>query len=213
MKFKNKRDVRDFVWKRIERVAEFPFPVKGRIPNFKGAKKACEKIRRLKNYYDSEVIFCAPDSPLLRARQIVLEDGKLLLAPKPHFKGIIMIKGNPENAYLSRMLKYGVELKAETIREIVNEIGIFIQGCVAIDIEGNRIGKGTGYGDKEYEFLREKGLITSKTVYAVICHDLQIFDDLSYLMERHDVKSDVILTPKKILLTRVGRERDISILP
>ncbi|RLI79278.1 5-formyltetrahydrofolate cyclo-ligase, partial [Archaeoglobales archaeon] len=32
-----------------------------------------------------------------------------------------------------------------------------------------------------------------------IAHEVQIFEDLSHLMGKHDVKADVILTPKKII--------------
>ena len=55
--------------------------------------------------------------------------------------------------------------------------------------------------DKEYKILREKELIDNDTIYIVIAHPIQVFDDLSHLMEEHDVKVDVILTPNEIIWT------------
>jgi 5-formyltetrahydrofolate cyclo-ligase len=206
MRFKSKREVREYVWKNIEKFADFPFPPKGRIPNFVGASKACEKLRELERYRRSEIVFCAPDSPLKRAREIILEDGKTLLAVKPKMKGFLLLKnGNPkECATISGMSKYGVEVKLETLN---GEVGVFVQGCVAIDRKGNRIGKGSGYGDREYALLKKKGLIGEDCLYVVIAHDSQVFDDLSYLMQEHDVKADVIITPKSIIWTGDGSKR------
>ncbi len=203
---KSKRQIREEVWKKIEKFADFPFPVRGRIPNFKGSRKACEKVRELEEYKKAKAVFVAPDSPLLRLREVVLEDGKFLVAPKPHFRGIVVLKGNPKNATITRMLKYGTEVSPETLRDLVGKIDVFVQGCVAVDLNGNRIGKGTGYGDKEYHFLKRHGLFDDP-LYVVVCHEVQIYEDLSYLAEEHDVRCDVILTPERILWTREGLRR------
>ena len=92
-------------------------------------------------------------------------------------------------------------------KELRNKIDIFVQGCVAVDRQGNRIGKGSGFGDKEYDLLRKHGLLSDDTLYVVVAHDLQVFDDLSNLAEEHDVKADVILTPTRIIWTENYRER------
>lgn len=208
MRFKSKREVREYVWRNIEKFADFPFPPKGRIPNFIGASKACEKLRELERYRNSKIVFCAPDSPLKRAREIVLEDGKILLAVKPRMKGFLLLRnGNPkECATISGMDKYGTEIELGTLKKI-GKVDVFIQGCVAIDRRGNRIGKGSGYGDKEYALLKEKGLLAEDCLYVVIAHDSQVFDDLSYLMDKHDIRADVILTPHSIIWAEDNSEQ------
>ncbi len=191
----DKQKIRDLVWKRIERFSKFPPPY-GRIPNFVGAEKACERLRELKQYRKAKVVFCAPDSPLRRAREIVLEDGKVLLAVKPKMTGFLVIERGKAGT-LKEMLRYGREVDLD---ELKLKVDVFVQGCVAVDRKGNRIGKGSGFGDREYSILREKGLLKN-CIYVVIAHPVQVFEDLSHLMDEHDVRVDVILTPEGVIWT------------
>jgi 5-formyltetrahydrofolate cyclo-ligase len=199
MKFKTKGDVRRFVWSRIKEYALPPFPVEGRIPNFKGSYKACERLRGLERYTESKIVFSAPDSPLRRAREIVLEDGKTLLAVKPRLKGFLILKGRAD-VTIRGMIRDGMEIEEDRLPEI-GSVDVFIQGCVAIDRMGNRIGKGSGFGDREYRILQSAGILKD-CLYVVIAHEVQIFEDLSYLVEKHDVGADVILTPKNVIWCR-----------
>ncbi len=192
--FRSKQEVREFVWRRIEKFARFP-PPWGRIPNFAGAERACERLRELDAYRKAKVIFSAPDSPLRRAREMALEDGKILLAVKPKMTGFLVVEKGKAGT-IKEMMRYGREVDLDSLNI---KVDIFLQGCVAIDRKGNRIGKGSGFGDREYRLLKEKGLLSDDCLYVVIAHPIQIFDDLSYLMDEHDVKADVILTPNEII--------------
>ena len=194
--FKSKRDVREYVWNAIKPYSKFPPPY-GRIPNFVGAEKACEKLRKLEEYRKANVVFSAPDSPLKRAREIVLEDGKTLLVVKPKMTGFLLVERGKAGT-IKEMLRYGREVD---LNELSIHVDIFLQGCVAVDKKGNRIGKGSGFGDREYAVLREKGLLSDVTLYVVVAHPIQIFEDLSYLVDEHDVKVDLIITPNKIIKT------------
>ncbi len=193
--FRSKQEVREWIWNAIKPYSKFPPPY-GRIPNFLNAERACEKLRDLNKYRKAKVVFVAPDSPLRRAREIVLEDRKILIAVKPRMKGFLIVKRRAGT--IRDMLRYGKEIDLNNLKLHVD---LFVQGCVAVDRKGNRIGKGSGFGDKEYKILREKGLIDNDTIYIVIAHPIQVFDDLSHLMEEHDVKVDVILTPNEIIWT------------
>ncbi|MEM4747914.1 MAG: 5-formyltetrahydrofolate cyclo-ligase [Archaeoglobaceae archaeon] len=196
--FKSKEEVREYVWRKIEPFSKFP-PY-GRIPNFRGAEKACEKLRNLEEYWSSECIFSAPDSVLLRLREIVLEDGKMLLAALPRMKGFVLlrqkVKPTIENLKIGEKADFG---------KLRKKVGIFAQGCVAVDLKGNRIGKGSGFGDREYEILKREGVLKNEALFIVIAHEIQIFDDLSHLIEKHDARADVILTPEKIIRTKADR--------
>ena len=205
MRFGSKQKVREFVWKRIEKFARFP-PPWGRIPNFVGAEKACERLRVLDAYRNARVIFSAPDSPLKRAREIVIEDGKSLLAVKPKMTGFLIVERGRAGT-IGEMMRYGREVDLDRLNI---KVDVFLQGCVAIDRKGNRIGKGSGFGDREYLLLKEKGLISDECLYVVVAHPVQIFEDLSYLMDEHDVKADVILTPNDIVWTEHGLKRIYS---
>lgn len=196
MRFKNKEEVRNYVWRKIEQFCDFPSPY-GRIPNFKDSKKACEKIREIEEYHSTTCVFSAPDSVLLRLREIVLEDGKTLLAVLPRMKGFVVLTERVKPTI--DKLKLG---KIADFNELRGKVGVFAQGCVAIDIHGNRIGKGTGFGDREFEILEKYGVLAKKAIFVVVAHEIQIFNDLSYLVEEHDKKADLILTPTRIIRTQ-----------
>jgi len=55
----------------------FPFPCRGRIPNFKGAEAATEKLRQLEEWKKAKVVFVNPDSPQRKIRENTLKDKKL----------------------------------------------------------------------------------------------------------------------------------------
>jgi 5-formyltetrahydrofolate cyclo-ligase len=207
--FRSKKEVRNHIWEKIEPFADFPFPVRGRIPNFKGASRACNRLRELKAYRTCNAVFSAPDSPLRKARQMVLEDGKWLIAAKPHLEGLIILKDGEAKrlSSLTAMLKYGKDVTLWELRELGLSVGIFLQGCVAVDLKGNRVGKGSGYGDKEFWMLKESGLLAEDYVYAVVCHPVQIVEGLENLMSDRDAKVDVILTPHEIIWTEHAKQR------
>ena len=198
--FESKEEVRRYVWNKIERFCRFPKPY-GRIPNFSNVRRACERIRELKEYWESNCVFSAPDAPLLRLREIVLEDGKLLLAVKPKLKGFVLVKRKIKPT-IKAMVEYGENVKIETLKL---KVDIFAQGCVAVDLYGNRIGKGSGFGDKEYMILKEHDILSENAIYVVVAHEVQVFEDLSYLMKKHDVQADIILTPNRIIWTKKNR--------
>jgi 5-formyltetrahydrofolate cyclo-ligase len=198
--FKSKKEVRDFVWKKLEKIC-FPQPY-GRIPNFYGARKACERIRDLSEYKRAGIIFSAPDGVLLRLREITLEDGKLLLVALPKMKDFRLVSENVRPT-IRAMERVGKKVDFTVLK---GSVSVFAQGCVAVDLKGNRIGKGSGYGDREYEILASRGLFSPNPLYVVVAHDLQVFDDLSHLAEEHDVRADVILTPTRTIRTENYRD-------
>lgn len=106
----------------------------------------------------------------------------------------------------SPRLKYGfLRVKGgKNLKEILKNservdipfVDIAIIGSVAVDLKGNRIGKGGGYGDREIKILKSR----NKNLKVITnIHDLQLFEDFSYLMEEHDEKVDIIVTPEKII--------------
>ncbi len=188
--FRSKDELREYVWKVIERYSKFPPPY-GRIPNFVGAERACEKLRELEAYRRAEVVFCAPDSPLRRAREIALEDRKILIVAKPKMTGFLLVE---RGSTIKEMMRYGRKVDPRDY-----EVYLIVQGCVAVDRRGNRIGKGSGFGDREYALLKK----SKNCVYVVIAHPVQVFDDFGHLMEEHDVRVDVIITPEGIICCRL----------
>ncbi|KAM9366967.1 methenyltetrahydrofolate synthase domain-containing protein [Symphorus nematophorus] len=71
----SKWDIRQKVWDYIEEnnLANFPRPVHNRIPNFKGAIQACNRLADLQEFKSSQTVKVNPDRPQQQARFVALE--------------------------------------------------------------------------------------------------------------------------------------------
>lgn len=60
-----KKEIREYIWNFLEenKLGRFPFPLKNRIPNFKGAEKAAAFVFTMPEYKKAKVIKVNPDSP------------------------------------------------------------------------------------------------------------------------------------------------------
>ncbi|MFB0509747.1 MAG: 5-formyltetrahydrofolate cyclo-ligase [bacterium] len=191
-----KDEIRQKIWNYMEKnnLVKFPKPCYGRIPNFVGAKIAGKRIQELKEFKKTQCVFSAPDSSLTEVRRQTLLAGKTLLVALPHIVGYREITGKEladKAVTISGFKRYGKEPKTPA--------DLFVQGSVAVDLKGNRLGKGKGYGDREYVELKELGLLNSKAKVVTVVHDCQIVEDFSQLTDEHDIKVDYILTPAKII--------------
>jgi len=148
-----------------------PFPVYGRIPNFKGSEEAALRLRTVEEYSRANVVLCNPDSPQRPVREIVLRDGKVLVVATPRLsRGFVAIEGPKDPAYAST-IKGFMEL-GRPVKPGDYEIDVFVAGSVAVDLEGYRLGKGTGYSDVEFKLWSDAGSITDKTLRVTTVHDL-----------------------------------------
>ena len=191
-----KDEIRKKIWHLLEdeNIADFPRPCYGRIPNFKGSRNVSERIKELSEFENARAVFCAPDMVLKRIREIVLEEGKVLVVALPHIKDIVEINERREISEATKIrgfVKYGKPLSMQ--------IDLFVQGSVAVDRNGNRLGKGKGYGDREYMILKQKGLLQDSVKTVTIVHRLQIVDDISKLMGKWDVRINYILTDRGVI--------------
>jgi 5-formyltetrahydrofolate cyclo-ligase len=83
----------------------------------------------------------------------------------------------------------------------MRQIDLFITASLAVTVKGGKLGKGGGLGDLGYAICREHGIISDETTIVTIAHPLQV---VSYevQVERHDIPSDYVVTPEKIIETR-----------
>jgi 5-formyltetrahydrofolate cyclo-ligase len=192
-----KQQLREKIWSEMERlgVATFPLPCKGRIPNFLGAEAAAEKLRQLEEWKKAKVIFVNPDSPQRKVRENALKDGKTLIMASPRLKkGFILInpadvKGKEHLAStIKGAFKFGVELQDFPKPDLI------VEGSVAVDLQGRRLGKGHGYGDTEIEILKRK---FGQIPVATTVHDMQIVEKVPF--EEKDEEVSIIVTPTKTI--------------
>lgn len=208
-----KAKIRDEVWTRLERagVARPPFPIRGRIPNFHGAELAARRLVELDLFRRAEVIFVNPDSPQFHVRLAAIEGGKTLVVPTPRLRGGFIVLDNVpkgkawEASTIRGMFKYG-----RTTYELDLKIDLKVQGSVAVDLRGGRLGKGHGYGDLEYAILREMGVLDDTTPIVTTVHELQIVDYIP--IQQHDVPVDLVITPRRVLHVRGAHRRPPGVI-
>ena len=86
-----KPSIRQKVWECMEKndLANFPRPVYNRIPNFKGANLAGQKVLEMEEFKNAKTIKVNPDKPQEEVRYHVLDQDKTLLVPTPRLsKGL-----------------------------------------------------------------------------------------------------------------------------
>ena len=72
-----------------------------------------------------------------------------------------------------------------------------VEGSVAVDLNGGRLGKGGGYADQEIEHLLLKNAINDKTPVVTTVHEAQIVEEVP--LEPHDKKINMIVTPERVI--------------
>ena len=203
----SKEAARRQVYRRLREAgaARFPFPIEGRIPNFKGAERAAARLRALPLYQRARALKVNPDTPQQPVRAMALADGKIVYMPTPRLRGAFL-RIRPEDvprgeegraARLSHAAEYGQPVTLDELRPERAPIDLVVAGAVAVTRDGARAGKGEGYADYEYALLRELGHPELPVVTTV--HPLQIVDRLP--VEPHDLAVDVIVTPDEVIET------------
>ena len=196
-----KSEIRARVWDRLqeERLAHFPFPPHGRIPNFADARQAAERLHDSPVFDGVKRIKANPDSPQLPVRYLALARGVQVYMPTPRLKGGFKLLDPdkiPEGslrkaASLSGCDKWAIEIPVRDLPQM----DLIVCGSVAVDRQGHRCGKGEGYSDLEYAILRELGHPPTPVVTTV--HDVQIVDRIP--MDANDLPLSAVFTPTQIL--------------
>jgi 5-formyltetrahydrofolate cyclo-ligase len=195
----SKKLLREKIWAELEAsgFAKFPLPCFGRIPNFAGSEKAADKVRLLKKWKEAKVVFANPDYAQQKVREYALLDGKVLVMASPRLRhGYVVVysknvKGAESFASTIRgAFKYG---RTVNIQEIPKP-DLIIEGSVAVDIRGYRLGKGHGYGDAEIKILKN---IFGFIPIATTIHDMQVVEAVP--VEEKDEKISIIVTPTRVI--------------
>ena len=173
------------------------------IPNFIGADQAAARLQRMDIWKRAKVVKCNPDHAQIPVRRMALEDGKLLYMAVPQLVDekcfveltveSLAAKGKtPADAETwEGALEYG---KQVTFEQMVH-IDIAVVGCVAVTLEGARIGKGGGFADLEFGVLRHYRLIDDHTTIITTVHDMVIVDVEDIPLQDHDTFLHYIITP------------------
>lgn len=201
MRFSDKATARQAVWDTLQakRVARFPFPPHGRIPNFAGARQAAERLLGHALFKRVRVIKVNPDSPQRWVRQLALERGITVITPTPRLKGAFRVldpRRIPREHYAkAASLKRGGQWGEDIALAGMPKVDLVVMGSVAVTRDGRRLGKGHGYADLEYALLRELG--NPVVPLATTVHKLQVVD--AFPIEAHDTPLTLIATPDELI--------------
>jgi len=200
-----KNEIRYRIWDLLDKkkIARFPLPPHGRIPNFEGAERAAQILRKTDIWRKASVIKCNPDSPQRPVREIALIEGKILYMAVPRLRDErcfielhkSRIMGNPVSAAtIKGAFRWGKKVGPEHMKSV----DLVIAGSVAVDKKGGRIGKGGGFSDLEFAIAREFKILKENTPVVSTVHFLQVIED-NIPMTKHDVPMDYAITPKDLI--------------
>jgi 5-formyltetrahydrofolate cyclo-ligase len=203
-----KQKLRERIWRLLERrrVARFPFPVTGRIPNFQGAEQAAAHAAALPEWQAARRLKCNPDAPQRALRLRALREGKIVFVAVPRLTDArCFLRLDP--ARLGTRLAQAATIKGAArwgepvTPDELGRIDLIVAGSVGVNARGARVGKGGGYSDLEFALAREAGAVDARTTVLTTVHGLQILED-DIPMTGHDVPVDVVVTPERVIRTR-----------
>ena len=195
--FDSKGQARQWVWDALVecRIARFPFPPHGRIPNFAGAAQAAARLFEEQPWRDARAIKVNPDSPQRHVREQALARGTRVYVPTPRLAGGFQLldpeRIPPDKRREAATLKSMAAWAVPVALEEMPALDAIVTGCVAVTIGGQRCGKGAGYSDLEYAILRELG--AQPVPIATTVADLQVVGD--FPVASNDIPLAVICTP------------------
>lgn len=199
--YKDKAAAREAVWEtlRARRLARFPFPVRGRIPNFKGAEAAARLLLEEEPWRSAGVLKVNPDAPQRPLRAEAIRRGKTLLMPAPRLKAgfrVLDPRNIPEGAMKeAASLSKGMRWTREVSLGTLPRVEAVVVGSVAVTRDGRRCGKGEGYADLEMAVLLELG--QSPVPVGTTVHGVQVLD--GFPAGAHDVPLALVATPTEVI--------------
>lgn len=214
-----KAEIRQRIWDYIEKndLANFPRPVHHRIPNFKGASAAGEKLILMEEFKKARTVKVNPDKPQEIMRYKALEERKTLLVPTPRLRnGLfnrIVPPSNANAALLKRCAtREGITNYSRPVGlDYTGNIDLIVIGSVAVSTKGFRIGKGEGYADMEYAMMVTMGAVNEDTAVITTVHDCQVVDIPDQLVDDHDLMVDFIVTPTRVIKCEGEKSKPVGI--
>jgi 5-formyltetrahydrofolate cyclo-ligase len=199
-----KQAVRERVWNRLEASGAVPHGVTGHIPAFYDAQAAAQRLTALPLWSAANVVKAVPDRPQQPVRQKALADGKVLYMAVPKLAQplpfYLLDPARPEILPADASTKEGAARHGEPIGlDRMQPIDVIVTGCVAVNSDGARLGKGAGYSDIEVALLQEAGLLSDRTIIATTVHQLQVVDGPIPETD-HDFRVDIIATPQEVII-------------
>jgi len=192
-----------------EGVGAFPFPIRGRIPNFRGAAQAAQRLFESDAWRRARTVKANPDAPQRPVRKRALEEGKVLYMAVPRLRErhcFLRVAAPPERAAAAASIKGAFECGEPVHPRDMQPVDLVVAGSVAVNRFGERIGKGGGFSDLELAIGTAFGLVGPDTRFVSTVHDLQVAET-ELPQARHDTVLDLVFTPTRTIACEPRRPR------
>ena len=214
----DKQRIREQVWTKLTESGAALFPgARGRIPNFRGAAQAAERLAATPEWKEARTIKCNPDAPQRPVRLRALREGKVVYMAVPRlrerkcFWELDPAGLDPKDLAAAATIAGAAKFGRPVHPRGLPHIDLVVAGSVAVNREGARIGKGGGYSDLEFAIGREVGAIDRSTRVATTVHPLQVLDRELPTTD-HDFFLDLIATPDQVIRPPRARRQPAGIL-
>ncbi len=202
-----KVEIRNRIWSLLTQAGIALFPgAYGRTPDFRGKRQVSEQLAKVTEWRDARRVLVLSEPVLRRARQAVVEEGKVLIVPDLARTGSWIVEIDPAAAPKGSASDLAAHLDAARtdlpagVRTLhgrdVAPVDLMVVGAVGVDRGGTRVGKGLGEADLVYALGRARGFILPETPVVVLVHDLQLQEEFYSVREPTDLPVDIIVTPR-----------------
>jgi 5-formyltetrahydrofolate cyclo-ligase len=206
-----KQKIRQRVWALLEAHRVVPPGVYGHIPDFEGSADAADSLATLAAWQSARVIKAVPDKAQLPVRARALSEGKIVYMAVPNLadqRPFYLL--DPRTLTMpfaeAASSRRAAEVAPKVSIDEVQPIDLVVCGSVAVNPNGERIGKGAGYSDLEVALLHDAGLLGPDTVIVTTVHPLQLLDEELPTTD-HDFAVDLIVTPDQVITCNSSRHR------
>jgi 5-formyltetrahydrofolate cyclo-ligase len=206
-----KAALREEVWTALTEAGVARFPgARNRISNFTGAEAAAELLRATAAWRAARTVKSNPDSAQLPVRQRALEDGKVVYMAVPRLAAAEpFFLLDPEQLADPPRRAASISGASRSARRVavaeLAPVDLVVTGCVAVGVDGVRLGKGGGFADLEFALAAAAGLIGPDTLVVTTVHELQVRPAGRIPAAGHDVPVDLVVTPDRVIDCRESR--------
>lgn len=201
---RDKDAIREWMWTALEQAKVVRTKnVHDKIPHFRGAEEAAERVFELQVWQQAKVIKSNPDKAQRPLRQRALEEGKVVYMAVPRLRSEqCFVELDPAKLDIPPAKASTISGASQGGRPVYVEemrpVDLVISGSVAVNRQGVRIGKGGGFADLEYALAVAAGIVQPDTPVISTVHAMQILDE-AFPITHHDVPLDYVVTPTETI--------------
>ena len=170
-----------------------------------GWGKAAERLRKIEPYRNARCIAAGIGRVLHQIRLNALGDRKLLVLPTPGLQGgfllldpaAIPVPRRAEAVNPEKNSRYGIKLNYDGWMGL--PVDLVVTDALAVTVEGNRLGDGSGHLDIQVAVLIALGILKPDATVIAVTEERRVTEEIP--MAATDVRVHWIVTPERVVRT------------